>query len=151
MEKPNYSIKNLEAFLLQKKAGHTDPLMEQQIEEDDLLQAILIGLEKTMTQHNTTSTTAILKEKKEQNWRRLSAELASVNNTSTSLPQRLFTAAKQYFSLPNYVPQYQRIHLLLSFNCSCVLAFLVLAWWLKDVEGATALVAHLVELVGYKA
>ena len=148
MEKPAYTIQELESYLLQKKAGHTDLLMEQKIREDDFLQTIVIGMEKTLVKNNNVATIAILEKKKERSWLALTPALAAYNNT---IPNPGFVESiRQYFSLRNYDPQYLRIHLLLGFNCSCVIALVVVACWLNSAQDAGMLVSHLEGLAGYK-
>jgi hypothetical protein len=151
MERPEYTIKELEKYLLNKKAGATDMRIAQAIENDPFLQTVVIGLERTMTKNNNVNTTHFLEEKKNKTWLTLSPTLTMYNNNNTNTTKsNIFEKISHYFSLRNYDPQYLRIHLLLGFNCSCVLALVITACWLNSSEESTMLISHLEELAGYK-
>lgn len=147
MQRPKYTIKELENYLLNKKAGATDMQITQDIKNDPFLESIVIGLKKTMIKNNNASTNRFLAEKKRKNWLALSPALTTYNNTNTI---STFEKARTYFSLSNYDPQYLRIHLLLGFNCSCVLALVVTACWLNSSQESAMLISHLEGLAGYK-
>ncbi len=151
MERPKYTIKELENYLLNKKAGTIDIRMAQAIEKDPFLQTVIIGLEKTIAKNNNVNTTTFLEKKKNKNWLSLSPALTNYNNIHTKTSEsNLFEKISSYFSLSNYDPQYLRIHLLLGFNCSCVLALVITACWLNSFEESATLISHLEDLAGYK-
>jgi len=151
MEKATYTIKELERYLLNKQAGKEDLQIAHAIKNDPFLQTVVIGLEKTLSQKNNINTSDYLEEKKRQTWRNLSPTLTISNNINTTNSKlSIFKQISDYFSLSNYDPQFLRIHLLLGFNCSCVLALVVTACWLNSSEESAMLISHLEDLAGYK-
>ncbi|MFK7808820.1 MAG: hypothetical protein AB8F74_13535 [Saprospiraceae bacterium] len=160
MEKPTYSIRELEEYLLQKQAGKVDEKMERAIQSDSFLQMVFVGLKKKMNTNNNSSTTNILEAKKQKIWQamenristsdRYATESEAGNAAKNTPEENLLDALLNYFSIKNYNPHFLRIHILLGLNCSCVFALILIACWLNNTADATLLVRHLDGLVGYR-
>ena len=150
MKKPSYSIQELKQYILQKKNGFIDPLIEQQIQEDDFLQTVLMGLEKQLVKYNSNDISSILKDKKQKNWLAITSHSPTTNTVHTIQKLRFQEKIYQYLSSWGYNYHYFRIHLLLGFNCSCVLLLIFIAYWLNILQDSPALISNLSEFVGYK-
>ncbi len=160
MEKPAYSIEDLTAYLLQKKEGDVDAVLEQHLREDPFLQTVMAGLEKEWEYNNDiTMLQTSLTAKRRKVWANLQRALpkpvrAAHHTRLRYIVQQFFYKADHYFYLAYSGKDihYSRAHFLLGFNCSCVLLLVFMMIYLSSFSEATSLysTSTLGELTGYK-